>query len=185
MMLIVMVLSVVATAQVPKTIADPLFGILYDPDRVRFQQLPSVVSKTCTNVRKRYVAGWVYADLQTADARYLLVSGLIRSRDEETGADTVAQEEGDGTIIVLRKSKCLMDQADYFFSQSVNPAKDATPIMVSRSIIVGLLRNGFERYSNAFGGAKKFLAKVRIDVIAPPIVREQLEIFEKHHHVRK
>lgn len=185
LILLVALLGAIGEAQVPKLIDDPLFGISYDPQKVHFERVPPLLSQKCTSVRERYVVAWVYGHFQAADAQYFLVSGLMQSRDEETGALTVAQEEGDGTVVALRSSKCLMDQADYFFSQGVNPAKDATPIMVPKSVLRGVLQDAFKRYSNAFGGREKFVAKVKIGAIAVPIVREQLEIFENHSNSRK
>jgi hypothetical protein len=61
--IVVVLISVAATAQVPKTIADPLFGILYDPHGVHFERLPPLVSagrvrKICSSVwRGRKISG--------------------------------------------------------------------------------------------------------------------------------
>jgi len=83
--------------------------------------------------------------------------------------------------VALRGSQCLVDQADYFLMQRVNPGKTATPIMVPRSVLTGILQDSFKRYVVAFGGRQDFLSRVK--PIKPnalvPIVREQLEAFEK------
>jgi hypothetical protein len=159
--------------------ADQLFGILYEPEKVHFERMPPDLPEKCPRLRGRYVAAWVYGHLKTADSEYFLISGLMEfQEDKPGGARTIAPEEGDGVAVVLQGSQCLVDQAGYFFDQRINPAKNATPITVPTSVSTGILRDAFKRYVIAFGGKQEFLKRVKPSA-ALPFVREQLEIFER------
>lgn len=101
--------------------------------------------------------------------------------DKPGGARTIAPEEGDGLVVAIQGSKCLVDQADYFLTQGLNPAKNATPVMVPKPVLSGMLQDAFKRYVVAFGGRDQFLKRAK--AVKPnallPVVREQLETFEK------
>jgi hypothetical protein len=158
---------------------DPLFGIVYDPQQIHFDAVPVSLMKRCPDLRHQYVEAWIFGHLKTADSEYFLISGLVQYHDQVTGAPTeIAPDETDGLVAALRDSKCLVDQADYFLSQQVNPARNATPIMVPRSVVSGILQDAFRRDARAFGGKQRFLEKVNRNAIGPPIVLEELERFE-------
>jgi hypothetical protein len=167
-------------AQAQKLMTDPLFGISYDRRRVPFERMPAVLIESCPRLHGRYVAAWVYGHLKTTDSEYFLISGLMKSQaDEPGGARTVAPDEAGGVVVALRGSECLVDQAEYFLMQGNNPGKTATPIMVSASVLNGILQDSFKRYVVAFGGKQEFLKHVKPN--APlPVVREQLQTFEKN-----
>jgi hypothetical protein len=169
--------SVGASAQVRMT--DQLFGISYDPDKVHFDKMPPVLAQKCPRLQGRYVAAWVYGHFKTPDSEYFLISGLMEfQEDKPGGARTIAPEEGDGLVVVLRGSQCLVDDAGYFLMQEVNPGKTATPIMVPASVLTGILQDSFRRYVIAFGEKQEFLKRVKPSA-ALPFVREQFEIFAK------
>ena len=166
-------------AQAQKMMTEPLFGISYDRQRVHFEKMPSLLEETCPRVHGRYVAAWAYGHFKTADSEYFLVSGLMESHEDESGdTRTIAPDEGGGLVVALQGSKCLVDQAEYFLTQGVNPAKSATPIMVPKSVLAGMLQDSFKKYVVAFRGKQEFLRRVKRNTLLP-IVREQLEIFEK------
>jgi hypothetical protein len=177
---VVVLSSMEALAQSPQLMSDPLFGILYDPQKVHFDKIPPLLVDKCPALRERYVAAWVYGHLKTADTDYFLISGLMEFREDKPGGSrTIAPEEGDGVAVALRDSKCLVDQADYFLTQDINPAKHATPITAPEAVLNGILADAFRKYVAAFGGKQDFLKHVKPDAIATPIVRKQLEIFYK------
>ncbi|HKN74035.1 MAG TPA: hypothetical protein VJW94_02570 [Candidatus Acidoferrum sp.] len=172
-------LAATTGASAQQRMTDQLFGISYDPKKVHFERMPPVLAEKCPRLQDRYVAAWVYGHLKTADSEYFLISGLMEfQEDKPGGAHTIAPEEGDGLIVALRGSQCLVDQASYFFDQSINPAKTATPIMVPKSVLTGILQESFKRYVIAFGGKQEFLKRVKPSA-ALPFVREQIEIFER------
>ena len=168
-----------AAARAQKVMSDPLFGIVYDPQRVRFEKMPPALPGECPRLKGRYVSAWVYGHFKAAESEYFLISGLMESQaDEPGGARTIAPEEAGGLAVALRGSECFVDQTEYFLTQGVNPGKTATPIMVPKSVLTGILKDSFKKYVTAFGGKQKFLKHVKPKA-ALPIVREQLEIFEK------
>jgi hypothetical protein len=167
----------IALAQ--KLMTDPLFGISYDRQKVSFERMPAALTESCPRLRGRYVAAWVYGHLKTPDSEYFLLSGLMESHaDEPGGARTVAPDEGGGVAVALRGSGCSVDQSEYFLTQEVNPGKTATPIMVPKAVLAGILQDSFKKYVVAFGGEQEFLKHVNRKA-ALPVVREQLETFEK------
>ncbi|MFZ0819009.1 MAG: hypothetical protein WAM91_03000 [Candidatus Acidiferrales bacterium] len=163
-----------------RLMTDPLFGIFYNPEKVHFEKMPPLLSERCPRLKDRYVAAWEYGHFKTADSEYFLISGLMEfHEDKPEGARTIAPEEGGGLVVALRSSGCLVDQADYFLTQGINPAKTATPITVPKSVLAGMLQDAFRKYAIAFGGKQEFLKHVKPEA-ALPIVQEQLETFEKN-----
>ena len=166
-------------AQSRRFMGDPLFAISYDPQNVRFESLPASLISKCPELQGRYTQAWVYGQLKTADSEYFLIAGLMQYHDEATGAPTsIAPEEDGGLVIALRGRKCLVDQEDYFFDQKVNPARGATPITAPRMVLIGILQDALRRDADAFGGKQAFLKLVHRDAIGPPLVREQLELYD-------
>lgn len=142
---IVLLMSIESVAQSPKMMSDPLFGITYNPQQVHFERMPASLSTNCPRLRGRYVEAWIYGHLKTAESEYFLISGLIEiQEDKSEGFRTIAPEEGDGVIVAVRRSKCLIDQTDYFFTQNVNPAKQATPIKAPESVLNEILADALD-----------------------------------------
>jgi hypothetical protein len=81
-------------------------------------------------------------------------------------------------IVALQGSKCLVDQAGYFFQQKINPARTATPITAPATVVSGILQDAFRRDVTAFGGKQEFFKQVERDVLLP-VVRTEFEKFEK------
>ncbi len=172
--------GVMGLAQSRKLMVDPLFAISYNPQNVRFESLPASLVGKCPELRGRYTQGWVFGHLKTAaDSEYFLISGMVQYRDAVTGAPTsIAPDETAGLAVAFLGSKCLVDQADYFLTQKINPANSATPIMASESVLTGILKDAFKRYAEAFGGKKTFLKLAHEDAIGPPVVLEQLKLYK-------
>jgi hypothetical protein len=172
-------LSTAGVARPQQLMSDQLFGISHDPQKVHFEKMPPRLLKECAELRGRYLAAWIYGHFKTGDSEYFLISGLMKFHSEEPGGPTsIAPEEGDGLIVALRDSKCLVDEAGYFFTQKINPAKHATPVMVPPTAFSAIFQDAFKRYVTAFGGKQEFLKHVKPNVAFPP-VQEQLEIFRK------
>lgn len=177
---ILLCLSLNTIAQAQNSMTDPLFGISYDRRKVHFERMPPRLSEKCPRLKGRYVAAWVYGHLKTADSEYFLISGLMESQEDNPGgARTIAPDEGDGVAVALRGSMCLVDQGDYFLTQNINRAKNATPIVAPEEDVTGVLKDAFKRYVAAFGGKQKLVELVKPDVIGPPNVRKEFEIFAR------
>jgi hypothetical protein len=99
-------------AQSSTLMSDPLFGITYDPQKIQFEKMPSLLTERCPRLKRRYVAAWVYGHFKTTDSEYFLVSGLMEStEDSARGARTVVPEEGSGLVVALHGSACIVDQS--------------------------------------------------------------------------
>lgn len=174
---------VVATAQsLPSLVVDPLFLIEYNPAKVHFESIPSIIPKQCPRLRDFYAEAWVYGHLKTPDAEYFIVYGYTKVPTEEhPGSYAVVPEEDDGLAVELRNQSCRMDQAQFFLREKINPAKKATPIAVPDSVLDAIAEDIIDRYAKAFGGNENFLRRVtplaRNDV--PPVVRKQLAKLEQ------
>lgn len=176
MVLLFSTLSVVRSATM---MTDPLFGITYDPLKVHFENLPPLLATKCAKLKGRYARAWIYGHLKTTDTEYFLISGLIEvQEDKPGGAKSIAPEDDDGLIVELQGSKCLVDQAGYFYQQEVNPAKTATAITAPASVVSAILQDAIRRDASAFGGKEEFVKLIKRDALLP-IVRTEFEKFEK------
>jgi hypothetical protein len=173
---VIVALPTMATAR--HLMEDPLFGITYDAHEVNFQPIPRLLLTRCPDLKAHYVRGWIYGHFKTADSEYFLISGMMAYHGASNVNSDIAPDESGGLAVALREQKCLVDQADYFLTQRANPAAGATTIIVSRSVLDGILKDAFERYVKAFGGRENFLKRVTPDAIGPHIVLEELEKFE-------
>jgi hypothetical protein len=159
--------------------ADPLFVITYDPQTVHFEKLPPMLPEKCAELMGRYVAAWIYGHFKTTDSEYFLISGLMEVQEDKPGGTrSISPEDDDGLIVALQGSKCLVDQAGYFFQQKINPARTATPITAPATVVSGILQDAFRRDVTAFGGKQEFFKQVERDVLLP-VVRTEFEKFEK------
>ena len=159
--------------------SDPLFGILYDPQKAHFEKMPTDLAERCPKLRGRYVTAWVYGHLKASDAEYFLIAGLMEfQEDSPRGSRTIAPEEDGGLVVALTSSQCRVDLDEYFFPQEINPAKKATPITASPTVVNGILQDAFQKYATAFGGKQALLKLVKPGVAVPP-VDEQLEVFKR------
>jgi hypothetical protein len=177
--LTVVLFAATSTAPSPK-MSDPLFAIEYDPQKVHFEKIPSLLAARCESVRGYYVAAWVYGHLKSTNSEYFFISGLITYHaDDATGAATdIGPEEDDGLIVALQGSQCLVDQAGYFFSQQINPARGATPIKAPESVVNKILQDAFETEAKAFGARERYLKLADPKVLVGPAV-EQFGIYRK------
>jgi hypothetical protein len=166
-------------AQAPRSMTDPLFGVSYNPEEVHFEHMPLILAEKCPKLRGRYVEAWVYGHFRASDSEYFLISGLMEfEEDKPGGARSIAPEEGDGLIVALQHSKCLVDQAGYFYDQKINPAKTATPITAPGSVVSGILQDAFRRDVVAFGGKQELMKHVKPNVLLPA-ARREFEKFQK------
>jgi hypothetical protein len=145
-----------------QTIADPIFGITYDPQRVHFDAAPASIVALCRGLQSKKL--WVYARWGASDTQYFVVS-----------------ETDFGIAVALHAGRCTEDQSEYFLRKEINTAKGATPIEASDSVLEGIAMNALERYSRAFGGKATFLKLLSPSdrEALPPVLQKELRVFEK------
>jgi hypothetical protein len=168
-------LTGIMSAQSKHYMNDPLFGISYDPQIIKFDNAPSSISRFCSGLRGRRL--WIYAYAKTADAEYFIVSGFRQLHPDCPGP--VGVEPDFGIAVSLRDKKCVEDQSEYFLRGEINRAKGATPISATEAILNEIALDALCRYSRAFGSKANFLKRLSKDDqdSSPPVLRRQLELF--------
>jgi hypothetical protein len=163
-------------AQAPRSMDDPLFAIRYDPQSVKFENLPSSLLKQCSNLKGRYKGVWVYGHAKTPDAEYFIVSGLLEDFDEEKNKYTGHfSPDETGIIIAVSGSTCAAKAEDDLYWVKDSPIWD-----LSQATLNALVADIFRRYSDAFGGKRRFLSKIPKDrSFLGPEFRTRLDAFEK------
>jgi len=166
-------LAAAVTSQTQNLMTDPIFGISYDPRRVRFEEAPAKISSACPQIRNE--RAWVYARLRTQGVEYLIVSGLTRICPDGPGSCEVAPDVT-GVIVALRGSGCSVEAADGFYWRKNDPLWELPP-----TALESMARDAVHRYAKAFGGKKNFLDNLtpRTREHLEPVMRKQLEVFER------
>jgi hypothetical protein len=146
--------SAIAAAQNgPRRIVDPLFGIIYDPQKVHFDRTPPLLSSRCAQLRDRYTVAWFYGHLKTPDADYFVIDGYREPN---------IPEDAYGVTVEIRGSSCSVEPTPVVFFQSPSIQKNASgpPMRRSDEVVAALSSELLQRYSSAFGGKKAFLGRV-------------------------
>jgi hypothetical protein len=152
---------------------DPVFGIVYDPHRVRFENAPPSLGKACAADLRNQNAYWLFAYWKEADTEYLLTSSQRASVS--------------GGAAVIRGIRCTLGLPDWLLTgeRRYNPDAGDTSILFSSRVLHGLAKDLLNRYSKAFGGKDPFLAAVRnlknfsSGKDLPPILRTEFQAFSK------
>jgi hypothetical protein len=166
----------------PSKIVDPFFLIPYDPAKVHFERIPTLVRDRCPELRRLHATAWVYSHVRADDAEYFILYGQIRVPSENhPGQFTTPLEDDDGLVVALRGKECLIDQWQFFLRKKTNPAKTAIPIPVSDKDLDAIAADLLQKYKKAFGGKENFLDRITPEARheLPPVVLKQLEMFEK------
>ena len=162
--------------EIAKSMQDPIFAIRYDPSRIVFEPMPSVLPEHCSDLQHRYVKAWTYGRTKTRDAEYFIVSGLMRSYEKGSGRESVpVHSDINGLLVALSAdhSRCAVKAVDGFYW--TRDEKDPLWNFAESA----LASDALHRYANAFGGKDTFLKNIRHRERLAPVMREQLEIFEK------
>jgi len=152
--------------------SDPLFGISYDPERNRFEEVPSKVSALCPGLRGKKT--WIYAHLKATDAEYFVVSGYTGECAE---GKRRCEPDVVGTGVLLRGTMCSLTAVDSFYWDDHSDLwKLSEPLMND------FAKDAIQRYVSAFGGRKNFLEIVttgQSERYLAPALRRQLETLRK------
>jgi hypothetical protein len=173
----VLFFSAALLAQTPRSMDDPLFGIRYNPQTVKFENLPASLLKQCKDLKGRYNGARVYGHEKTPDAEYFIVSGLMEGFNEEAGKpDGHFYSDETGLIIAITGSTCAAKAQDDLYW-----IKDSPIWHLSEEAFNNLVADIFHRYSDAFRGKGRFISKIQADrSYLGPELRARLDAFEKH-----
>jgi hypothetical protein len=138
--------------------------------------MPSFLPEHCPDLRNRYVKAWVYGYTQTTDAEYFVISGLVHSHNEETGREMASvHPDIDGLIVAVsvKDSRCALKAEDSFYWT----ADEKDPLWNLPESALAL--DALHRYAKAFGGKVIFLKSLKHRERLAPVMRKELDIFEK------
>jgi hypothetical protein len=129
--------------------SDPVFGIAYDPQRVRFEYSPERIGRLCPDLQNRRF--WLYAYSKEGTTEYFVIS----NRESETS----------GVGVVLRGTQCVVGLPDWVLTgdSHLHPEKAGQSIRFSNTAVIGLASDLCRRYSIAFGGKDAFLSALHKD----------------------
>jgi hypothetical protein len=172
----VFVFAATLAAQTPRSMDDPLFAIRYNPQTVKFENLPSSLLKQCKDLKGRYKGAWVYGHAKTSNAEYFIVSGLMEDFDEEKERYTGHfSPDETGLIVAISASTCAAKAQDDLIW-----IKDSPIWNLSEPTFNSLVADIFRRYSEAFGSKRKFLKSIGADrSFLLPELRTRLDAYEK------
>lgn len=204
---LILVGSMTAVAQSRHPMFDPLFAISYDPQRVHFDLAPASISESCKDLRGRKL--WVYAEWNSDETKYFIVSGFIVNHPDGPGKGDISPDE-DGVAVALRGSQCTIDDAAWTMSGQVDNAQKtklpdafqeslpghgapricdkygtchyAVRSRQAEAILRGLASDALERFSKAFGGKQAFLNLLQKSGSHPdlsPVLRSRLDEYRK------
>lgn len=162
----------VLAAQPLGSMEDPLFGISYDTQKVHFESVPVSLVKQCSELQNRYIEAWIYGQTKTEDTKYVIISGLMNSDGENAEGP---HPDVAGIAVSIHGTKCVTETADGFLWGKNARAGWNIP----ESVLADAASDILHRYTKAFGGKKNFLENVKHREYLAPVMRKQLEIFER------
>lgn len=168
--------------QAQRTMTEPLFGLNYNPKKIRFEPAPASVTQRCRLLKGRKL--WTYSAWKDQKSDYLIVSGFITVLPDNSAATKgITEPDPAGVVIELRRTECRISTPEMFLSGKVARSKRNLPVEPNEAAINGLTLDAMERYAKAFGGKEVFLNEIRHQGVSisalPSVLRNQLEQVEK------
>jgi hypothetical protein len=152
---------------------DPLFGIMYDPQKVHFENAPTSLRERCSALWGRDL--WLYAEFKTGETEYFVLSGLLQIHPDGPATRPASSEPDGGIVAEIRGTTCKLTVPDVFMWEQIASAPELKPLDVTDAILNGLVSDALRRYEAAFGGKSNFLDAVRMAGLPPaqlpPVLR--------------
>ncbi|HWU51791.1 MAG TPA: hypothetical protein VN153_03160 [Tahibacter sp.] len=138
-------------AVVPAQMSDPLFGISYDTNTIRFERLPAALARKAE--LSKDLPQWIYARSESAAGTYYIVSGFLRVESDDPAQPGSTVEADFGAVLRQNGDEvevlCVPDLL--FDKDSPVPAAQLQP----------LLADAVKRYVAAWGGKPALQAALR------------------------
>lgn len=133
-------------------VTDPIFGLSYDPAKIRFEDAADVVARCAELTNARWGRrAWVYARNSESSGTYLVLGGLYERRESPAKGERRLELDPKGVLLRDHEGKCdLIGPAREVFEYPVDGVTSAT--------LQALARDAVRRYAEAFGGKQPFLA---------------------------
>ena len=174
--LVVSSCSAFAALPSPRILSEPVLGLRYEADRVKFSPLPSTVLANCENLKdnEEWQSVWfIYAQAQDSMGRmYYAAGGYDLSKKSPRRPQFITGDEG--LIFFTDRGSCTtLEQIRQTFDARLFDADITEPVLKL------LAADYAKRLERAFGGAAKLRAELRnqhIDKEAlPPELLEALQ----------
>lgn len=139
---------------------EPLFGIAYLPSKVKFDPAPDEAFR-CSGLLEPRRKLWLFGKHVKNQVTFYYVYGLVEA---DFGAGPTGEFEAqsdDGIIVAVSPTGCRDIGAGYALSTDPKARKMASDMGITDDIVSALLSDLVDREVKAFGGADKFLAKVK------------------------
>ncbi len=109
-----------SSGPVYRDMADPIFGLKFDPKQVHFDAAPTKLSERCDELHAKPL--WVFAHAALGDAEYFIVSGYVEYRPDSASPKSNEFESDFGSTVILTARNCIVEPADAFLiSAGTNP----------------------------------------------------------------
>jgi len=157
-------------------VTDPIFGLSYDPAKIRFEDAAEVVARCAELTNARWSRrAWLYARNVESSGTYLVLGGLYERREPPAKGEKRFEFDPKGVLLREHEGRCdLIGPAREVFEYPVDGVAPGT--------LQALARDAARRYAEAFGDKQKFLAalaraKKQADLDNPraSILREAVE----------
>jgi hypothetical protein len=158
-MLVAAWLSMPVFAGDPLKVQEPVFGIYYDPHIVHFKKATNIIMP-CKKELEGLSKVTVYANWQSKDASYFIVSGLISNAETHN-----KYESSTALALKIKNDICQSVAGDFFLAGENAPtygqSEGDSTFDVEEAAVEGITTDILNRYSKAFGSKEKFLTILR------------------------
>lgn len=161
---------------------DPLFGLTYSPQKVRFESAAKLLTQRCPQIKGRRL--WTYATWRGQESEYFVVSGFMEILpDSPKGRGTIVEPDPAGVLVEIRGTQCRISTPELFLSGKTGQSKKQLPAEPNELAINGLVADAMKRYEVAFGGKDAFVNELRLQKVQvsalPSVLQYQLETTAK------
>lgn len=131
---------------------DPIFGLVYSPDVLRFEVAPAALAGTCEDLttERWNRQTWIFARTAAADGDYLVLGGFFLPK----ASHQPPMADKKGVLLRLKGAECRL----------IGPVRevfDYKPEDISTTTLQALAQDAVCRYTRAYGGKVKFLDALR------------------------
>lgn len=141
--------SALAKEVAPTILQDPVFGLRYSVEKVRFEPLPADVKSKCLELESERWAKrlWIFAHTTDGEVDYFVVGGYAINRTPSRDFPNKYEIDTVGAIFQLGKATCKL----------IGPPREEFQIRppddIALPILNRLASDLAKRFSRAFGGA--------------------------------
>jgi len=143
---------------------DPVFGLVYAPEKVKFTPAPAGLLAACPALANAHWTRelWIYAEDQTPDGTYLVIGGFYAAKPP---APAKLETDPMGAVIETTTSGCML----------LGPAREVFQYpegLIPTPVLQELAHDLVHRYRAAFGGAAALQTALRTQHAAPTSARD-------------